>query len=191
MSARLLRFLPLLLAVDLLAGCAASPPLPTAITTPPPGNVQLVEVQRDPQAAAGARVRWGGTVVSVSAEGGGVARIEVLERKLDAGGRPLGYTPSDGRFVIRAAPEVDPWKYRVGSEITVAGTVSGAVTSVAGGSVPVLEVEHFARWAPPRRYYHDPYYYDDPLWGPGPWYHDPWYRHRHPYGLHYGLGVHF
>ena len=174
----------------LLQGCAAGRPLPAAITTPPPGNLQLVEVLRDRQAAAGRTVRWGGTVVAVTAEGGGVARIEILERKLDAGGRPLEYTSSDGRFVIRAAPEVDPWRYRVGSEVTVSGVVTGWVPSVAGGEVPVLEVQHFAHWSPPRRYYYDPYYYDHPLYGPRPWYRDPWYPYpRSGLGLHYGVGV--
>ena len=176
----------------MLGGCAAVEPLPAAITSAPPGNVQLVEVMRNQAAATGTRVRWGGTVVQVDEEAGGVARVEVLERKLDAGGRPLDYTSSDGRFVIRAAPEVDPWRYRLGSEVTVAGTVSGWVPSSAGGSLPLLQVAEFVHWSPPRRY-HRPLYYDDPLWGPGPWYRDPWFRYGYgyPYGLHYGVGVGF
>ncbi|MCA8966152.1 MAG: Slp family lipoprotein [Planctomycetes bacterium] len=177
-----------------LAGCAASEPLPATITNVPVGNVQLVEVMRDVQGAAeaGVFVRWGGTVVDLADEGGGITRVEVLERKLQAGGRPTTHGASDGRFVIRAAPEVDPWRYRIGSEVTVAGTVEGAVTLASGEPAPVLRVTDFVRWQeplPPYRPY--PWYYDDPLWGPGPWYYNRWYPHYPRHHLHYGVGVGF
>lgn len=180
-------------AVLLSGGCASlSEPLPAAITSPPPGNLQLVEVMRDIDAHAGRFVRWGGTVVEVHPEGDGVARIEVLERKLGSHGETIAHGASDGRFVIRAASGVSASRYSVGSEITVAGTVNGALASSSGPLVPVLQVQHFMRWLPPPSYHHryrpGSLWYDDPLYGPyGPWYHSPWYRHR----IHYGVGFHF
>ena len=170
-----------LLAALWLTGCAIGEPLPESITKAPAGNVQLVEVLRNVPAAVAAetRVRWGGSVVELADEGAGVTRIEVLERKLDVGGRPLYYGPSDGRFVVRAAPDVDPWRYRIGSEITVAGAVEGAVQTSNGELAPVVRVRDFVRWRPPAPIYRPyPWYYDDPLWGPGPWYRNRWYPYR-------------
>ena len=175
-------------ALLVVGGCAAEAPLPEAITHAPPGNVQLVEVLGDIGAAVGTRVRWGGSVVEILAEPDGVTRIEILERKLDAGGQPLNHGPSDGRFAIRAAPEVSSGRYGLGSEVTVAGEVQGAVESSIGGLVPLLLVEHYVRWLPPAYPY---YYYDDPLYGPGPWCCGPWYYDRwYPYrGPRYRMGV--
>ncbi len=183
------------LAAWLLAGCGAATPLPDAITRAPPGNVQLVEVMRNLEAAAGTRVRWGGSVVQVIDEGDGATRIEILERKLGSGGRPLNHGPSDGRFAIRAAPEVSAGRYSLGSEVTVAGAVLGPVISSTGAAIPLVQVEHYVRWIPP------PHYYDDPLYGPWPWYRDPWYHdpwypyyrgHTHGHtGVGVGVGVGF
>lgn len=178
-----------LLAVPLLAGlggCAGlAPPLPAGIAAPPPGNLQLVEVLRDIPAHVGARVRWGGNVVLVTAEAGGARRIEVLERKLDAGGEPIQYSPSDGRFVIRAAPSVDPARYAIGAEITVAGTVRGAVKDSTGATVPLVEVASFVDWAPPVYYQYQPCLGDpfcDPFCSPfcnDPWFPPPFPRYHH------------
>ncbi len=182
MTATLSR-LVLVFAAVALAGCAAGAPLPKSIAHAPPGNVQLVEAMRNLDAAIGTRVRWGGSVVEIIPEAGGATRIEILERKLDGGGRPLNHGPSDGRFAIRAAPEVDPGRYSLGSEVTVAGSIEGTVVSSAGDTIPLVRVEDFVRWLPPLRYY------DDPLYGPGPWYYDPWYpRYRSGFGVGVDVG---
>lgn len=171
-----------------LAGCAGvSRPLPADIVTPPPGNLQLVEVLGNIAAHTGAHVRWGGTVVEVTRQASGFVRIQVLERKLDASGQPLNYGPSDGRFVIRAASNVDPARYRIGSEVTVAGTIEGAVT-VGGTSLPLVHVDHYVRWEPPPVYppdYYDPWWYGYPYYDYDPWYPGPWY----PYHMRYGVGL--
>ena len=172
----------------LVSGCGANTPLPDSITSPPPGNVQMVEVMGDMEAARGQRVRWGGSVVEVVVESSGATRIEILERKLDASGQPLNHGPSDGRFAIRASPEVNSGRYSLGSEVTVAGQLQGSVVASTGELIPLLLVADFVRWIPPLPPY---YYYDDPLYGRGPWGYGPWYNDRwYPYyGPRRRLGI--
>jgi len=174
------------LAAALLAGCAGAPPqpVPEAVRSAPPGDLQLVEARQDPQRHLGARVRWGGTVIRVERDATGNARVEVLERRLDEDGRPLPGAPSDGRFVVFAAPSVDPDLYRRGAELTVAGVLEPPVEGRVGTAtveLPVVRVEAFQRWA--RRWSHHPYHYD-PYYDP---YYHPWYGPRVRFGV--GVGI--
>ena len=170
----------------LLAGCAGAPerPVPQAIREPPGGDLQLVEARQAPERYIGSRVRWGGTVVWVQRDAGGIATVEVLERRLDAGGRPLPGSASDGRFVIRAAPDVDSSLYRRGNDITVAGTVEAVIDGRIGDEtvrLPVVRVDAFALWPP--LYHPDPWY---PYGYPYRYGYDPWF-----YGprAHFGIGA--
>lgn len=179
MSTRLTAIHPLRvsvpLAVVLLCGCAGQPrePVPERIAAPPPGDLQLVEVRQDPQAHVGAPVRWGGTVIGSGRDADGNVRVQVVERRLDDAGRPLPGSPSDGRFVIRAAPDVNPDLYARGNDVTVAGTLDTPVDARVGDGtarLPVVRVEAFM------------------LWGPY-WRTDPWYPYGHGVWFPYGHGA--
>jgi len=175
------------LAALLLGACATVPqqPVPQDIRHPPAGDLQLVEARQDPERHLGSTVRWGGTVVAVERDAGGNARVEVLERRLDEDGRPLPGSASDGRFVIRAAPEVDQSIYRRGSEITIAGTLEGVTDGRIGEEavrLPVVRVHNFVQWPSYWRRY--PYAYPYPLYYPySPYGYDPWF-----YGPRIGPG---
>lgn len=176
-------FAPAIALVVLLSGCAGmGQPIPDAIRTPPAGNLQLAEVVGDPERFVGRAVRWGGEVMLVRRDGAGNALVEVLGRRLDDRGEPYAGGPSDGRFHIRASPEVDPELYRDGTAITVAGTVSGTSPAIESASrVPLVEVSAFMSWGPtwyPAPYYWHPHY---------PYYH---YPYGYPYGYHFGFRHH-
>ena len=170
-----------------LTGCAGiSKPISANITKPPPGNFQLVEAVANPDANVGRQVRWGGEVIEVNRDAAGNYEVMVLERRLTDNGRPMYKGPSDGRFVIRATAAVDPDLYRVGTDITVAGSFAGMVSPsrpTTPGPLPLVKVTDVENW----RYgvYPDPYYY-------GPYYHRPYYgpRVRFGVGIHKGLHRH-
>lgn len=173
------RALALALAALLLTACAgvAPEPVPEAITVAPPGDLQLVEALQAPDRHRGARVRWGGTIIGVERDEPGNARVEVLERRLDDGGRPLPGSASDGRFVILAAPSVDPALYERGGDVTVAGVLEQAVDGRIGDRpvrLPVVRVEQFVRW--------------EPRWRDHPYYHDPWHGPHVRFGVGIGHG---
>jgi outer membrane lipoprotein len=183
-AARLL----LVLALAALAGCVGPPPqpLPARIVQAPVGDLQLAEVRGGVAQHLGAPVRWGGTVVSVERDGAGNARVQVVQRQLDSDGRPLPGSASDGRFLILAAPDVNPDLYAPGAELTVAGTLADEQTVRIGEravNVPRVQVEVFQRWEP--LWLGSPY--DDPYYHPGyghPYGH-PWYGPR----VHFGVGL--
>ncbi len=150
----------------LAAGCAVAPSTPTltnagsrqtsgavpvtppAISTAPPGNLQLAAVGRGAM-ARGARVRWGGTIVALRNEPGWT-RLEVLEHGLDAGGQPRADSPSAGRFMVRAAIPYEPRIYAEGRLITVAGVLAGTAESSGppSSSLPLVEASNIYLWGP-------------------------------------------
>lgn len=180
----------LVLAALVLSGCAGvqPQPVPERITRPPTGDLQLAEVRGAPERFLGSPVRWGGTVIEVERDAAGNARVQVLERRLDGEGRPIPGSASDGRFLILAAPDVDPDLYPRGAELTVAGTVREQQSVRIGDrsvAVPRVQVEVFQRWEPVWQAspYDDPYYYPYPY--PYPWYGPPWYGPR----VRFGVGI--
>ena len=145
---------------------------------PPPGDLQLVEALAKPATHTGAAVRWGGNVIHVEHDNVGNAAIQIIERRLDAQGRPLEGSPSDGRFVIKATAEVDADFYARDRLITVFGTIVGTASTQVGDSsqsLPVIRVRDFMLWLPRWR--------DEPGW-----HHD----HSHDrYGpnVRFGVGI--
>lgn len=151
----------LALAALALSGCASAPkPLPEAITQAPSGDLQLVEVTRDPERFSGSPVRWGGSVLSVSGVSDGAYHVEVVGRTLNRDGKPRLGSGSDGRFVIFAPTSKDADKYRIGDLITVAGTVIGGAEGRIGdqpATFPLVRVTDHYRWREDP-YAEDPYY---------------------------------
>jgi len=103
----------------LLAACATN--VPDAIREPPPDNLAVDDVRRDPETYVGPYVRWGGTIAGVE-NGKTETTIEIVARDLDSSGRPRLTDHSPGRFLARAAGFLDPAVYSKGREVTVTGT---------------------------------------------------------------------
>lgn len=143
----------------LLSGCATVPP---AISEAPPDDVQLVEVLRDGVSEyEGTAVRWGGTVMSVTVRAQ-ETWLEILERKLSAGGEPQRGSASDGRF-LAVLPGTDESAYDLGRDVTVSGVVEGAFEGSIGRrsyTFPVVRVETSYVWEPDYYAYYPPGYYD-------------------------------
>ncbi|MFT5175457.1 MAG: outer membrane lipoprotein [Gammaproteobacteria bacterium] len=169
--------LPLvLLCTGALSGCVVIDPTPIAATirVPPKGDLQLVETSAKPVSHSGASVRWGGNVIEVEHDSAGNALIQVIERRLDADGRPIEGSASDGRFMIKASAAVDRQFYARDRMITVAGTIDGNTTvrvSEKTLTVPVVHVNEFMLWLPNLR--------DGPYWRH---YDDYWYGSRIGFG---------
>lgn len=180
----LIRALSLMLWVVALGGCASS--VPKEIRQPPPGDLQLEQVLRQPQGGLGERVRWGGHIVTVeNAER--ETRVILLAKPLDYGGRPKETDLSAGRFLARFDGFRDPVTYQEGRGLTVVGVLEPAMTRAVGDypyRYPVVRVETAYLWPPlpdyPPAYrwypycspFYDPFY--DCYW-------DPWYRPGYRY----------
>lgn len=168
-----------------LGGCASQ--IPKEIRTPPPGDLQLARVLREPQGYLGEQVRWGGEIVTVE-NTERETRVILVGKPLDYSGRPEDTDASPGRFLARFAGFWDPATYKEGRELTVAGVLEPAVTRPVGGypyRYPVVAVRTAYLWPPlpdyPPGYYWYPYC--SPFYGPyyDPWC-SPWYGPRyHPY----------
>ena len=166
----------ILLYTGALSGCVVTDPVPIAATirVPPQGDLQLVETSANPASHVGASVRWGGNVIAVEHDSAGNALIQVIERRLDAQGRPIEGSASDGRFVIKASAAVDRQFYARDRMITVAGTIDGNATVHIGEktlALPVVHVKEFMLWVPNLR--------DRPHWRH---YDDYWYEPRIGFG---------
>ena len=169
-------WIPLLL---VLGACATN--IPDAIREPPPGDLSVAEVRRDPNAHIGRHVRWGGTIAGVENKKTETL-LELVARDLDSDGRPRMTDRSPGRFLARVDGFLDPAVYANGREMTVAGTLEGVTTRTIGEYTyryPLVKTDAVYLWEPrvERRSRRD---YDDPFWGPwGPW--GPWPYPYYPY----------
>jgi outer membrane lipoprotein len=176
MSRRILFFLLLPIA---LAGCVRPPP--------PLVDTALAEVSvADAQAgrSAGARVRWGGTIVTVIPEADQTC-FEVVSRPLDGRARPMRTDESEGRFLACAPGFYDPAVYAASRELTVVGTLGEPVTRKIGEyeyRYPQIHAERVFLWPerqpepvyPPGVYWGWSYW--GPTWGPYYWWGAPYGR---------------
>jgi len=184
------RILPVLLVLA-VAGCVR-----------PPARLdygQLDEVAvADAQTGAheGARVRWGGTIVTVRPESSETC-FEVVSRPLDVQARPRLTDDSGGRFLACAPGFYDPAVYAADRDLTVVGRLAPPVERSIGDypyRYPVVRAEAVYLWPEPEYdpayrggvsvgwYYWDyPYYWGGPYWWGGPHYYrgGPYYRHHH------------
>lgn len=157
----------------LFAGCAS---LPAPIAEAPPGDLQMIEAMADPDAHRGTRVRWGGKVLAVE-QRGGTLWVEVLERQLDAWGKPSGARTSGGRFFAVVENTEGAGDFAYGWDVTVYGVLDGAREGIVGNQTrifPVVRVLSSYAWAP-----YEPHLYPSFHYGLG-------YRFRHHF--HGGFG---
>jgi outer membrane lipoprotein len=128
------------------------------------------QVFQNPEAYKGKIVIWGGDVVETTNQKDGTTLIVVLQRPLDWTEEPE-FSRSEGRFVILVEGYVDPYVFRRGRRITVAGEIQGRKVMRLGEleyPYPLLVSKQIYLWG---EYYYYPY--------PYPYY---WY---YPYGYPY------
>lgn len=151
-------------------------------------TLSLPQVLKDPTAFKGKNVVWGGEIIQTTNLKDGNTLIEVFQRRLGWRGEPKETSPSEGRFLIQAGNYLDPYVYRSGRKITVAGEIIGESIKPIGEMnyrYPLILGKQIYLW--PVRYYAPyPAYYYDPWWYPSPWY--PW---GYPFGWGFGVGFRF
>ncbi|MFP4181605.1 MAG: Slp family lipoprotein [Thiohalospira sp.] len=155
----------------LLTGCAST--IPEPIRQAPPDAPTLEEARTAPEEHRGETVRWGGTLLAVDNRAEG-ARLEILARPLESGGRPEEEGASPGRFLADLEGVADPAVFVVGGAITVVGRLDGLVQGRIGEytyDYPRAVVDHHHLWQPRVQR-------PDPVWC-DPWY-DPWYDPYYP-----------
>lgn len=156
------------LSAALVAGCASVEPLP-----PSPAALAAVTPDEARQGqGVGARVRWGGAVISVDA---GKTRtcFTVLGRPLDAAGRPEQTDANFGRFVACTVEFHDPAGYTAGREVSFVGVVAAPTDGKVGDRdvrLACLDADRVQLW--PKRVVVVPAY--DPFWDFP--YRSPFYR---------------
>ena len=161
----MIRSLLSLALLPMLASCATTP-LPLA----PGPTSELSPQQALAKDSAGARVRWGGMIVSVTPFKSETC-FEVLSRPLDSGGEPQLTDQTEGRFVACGAGFRDPAAFPAGRGISFVGTLQASVACKIGESeqrCPRLSIESLYLWPQAQPYYYDPY------WGPWPYRHRRW-----------------
>jgi outer membrane lipoprotein len=171
MIGRTLLLLPLLFVPLLFAGCATAP----AYITTGPFSAFTPQTAQEAK-AVGERVRWGGTIISVTPLKAETC-FEILSRPLDSDGEPKSTDATEGRFLACGAGFYDPAAYPAGRSLTVVGKIQPATTCKVGEysyPCPRVAIESLYLWPQRQYYYPYPYYYD-PFWDPY-W---PYYRHRY------------
>jgi outer membrane lipoprotein len=153
-------------------------------------SLTLAQVRKNPEDFKGKWVVWGGEIVETVNQQDGSTQIEVFQKPLGWRGQPQDTTYSEGRFLILADYYLDPYVYRKGRRITVAGEIQGEKIKPLGEMdyrYPLLSSKQIYFW--PEYYYHPyPYAYYDPWWGGYPYwgwgfgihyYHHPRHHHYH------------
>lgn len=145
-------------------------------------KLTLEEVRSKPDYYKGAKVLWGGIIVSSKNEAEKTV-IEVVQAPLGSMDKPENPDRSKGRFIMEFAGFLDTALYAAGREITVAGEIIGSMQGTIGEmeyTFPVLKSIKIHLWEIkeipeyiPSPFFCDPFYY------PYCWPYHP-YR-RYPY----------
>ena len=165
----------------LLSGCAHVISKDLMAKSDP--SLTLTQVRQNPENFKGRLVVWGGEIIETTVQKDGTAQIEVFQRPLGWREEPKETIASEGRFLILADKYLDPYLFRKGKKITVAGEILGEKIKPLGETdyrYPLLLSKQIYLW---EEYYYrsyPPYYYY-----PG-WYYNPWWGY--PFG---GLGFRF
>jgi outer membrane lipoprotein len=162
---------PFLLILFLLSGCAHVISKDLRVKADP--SLTFREVFKNPNAYQGKTVIWGGDIVKTINQKDGTTLIEVFQRPLGRRGDPEETSYSEGRFLILAQEYLDPYLFRRGRKITVAGEILGEKTMALGEMdyrYPLISSNQIHLWTEyyyyPAPYYYPyyPYYYYDPWW---------------------------
>lgn len=159
-----------------VSGCATAP-------KPLQGEFSAVlPEQASVEQPAGERIRWGGSIVSVSPTASETC-IEVLGRNLNDNARPRA-TPdlSAGRFLACRAGFYDPAIFAADREVTVTGQIAGYETRRIGEydyRYPRVAAEVIYLWQQRRE--SDIYRHHSPFWYR---HHSPFWPAYRPFGWH-------
>ena len=180
MKSRLKWFL--LLSLILLSGCTHV--ISKDLRTKSDLFLTLSQVRQNPETFKGKWVVWGGEIIETVNQKEGTTQIEVFQRPLGWRGEPKETTASEGRFLILADQYLDPYVFRRGKKITVAGEMTGEKIKPLGEMdyrYPIVSSKQIYPW-PEYDYqpYPYPYPYYDPGWGyPYGWGGFGFYYHHH------------
>jgi outer membrane lipoprotein len=165
----------LLLFLILLSGCAHVISKDSRTKSDP--SLTLSQARHNPEAFKGKWVVWGGEIVETVNQKEGTTQIEIFQKPLSWRGEPKETTASEGRFLVFIDRYSDPYVFRRGKKITVAGEIVGEKIKRLGEMdyrYPLVSGKEVYLWPV---YYYPPYPYYDPWWG-------------YPYGLGFGLHYH-
>lgn len=150
-------------------------------------HLTFSQVRQNPEAFKGKFVVWGGEIIETNNQRDGTTLIEVFQKPLGWRGEPKETFVSEGRFLILAEKYLDPYLFRKGKKITVAGEILGDKIKPLGEMeyrYPLLSSKQIYLWEEyyyrPYPYYYYPWWYYDPLWGyPYGWWGFGFYYHHH------------
>ena len=168
----------LLLSLIFLSGCAHVISKDLRAKSDP--SLTLSQVRHHPEAFKGKWVVWGGEIVETVNQKEGTTQIEIFQKPLDRRGEPRETTASEGRFLVLVDKYSDPYVFRRGKKITVAGEIIGEKIKPLGEMdyrYPLVSSKEVYLWPV---YYYQPYPYS---------YYDPWWGY--PYGSGLGFGLHY
>ena len=124
------------------------------------------EVLQNPNGYKDKSVLWGGEIIETVNKKDRTTEIEVFQRPLGWRGEPKETLVSEGRFLTLANEYLDPYLYRKGRKITVAGKILGEKTKPLGEMdyrYPLVLGQQIYLW---KEYYSGtyPYYFYNPWW---------------------------
>ena len=160
LSGKALSILALFLLI-LFAGCA---PISKDLRAQADRTLSFHQVFQNPEAVKGKIVIWGGEIVETINQKDGTTLIVVLQRPLDWLEEPK-IQRSEGRFIILVGGYVDPYVFRRGRRITVAGEILGRKVMRLGEleyPYPLLQSKQIYLWG---EYYYSPSPYPYYPWG--------------------------
>ncbi len=150
-----------LLLLILFSGCA---PISRELRAQADRTLSFEQVFKNPEAVKGKIMIWGGEIIETINQKDGTTLIVVLQRPLDWKEEPK-IQRSEGRFIILVGGYVDPYVFRMGRRITVAGEIVGRKTMRLGEldyPYPLLQSKQIYLWG---EYYYSPYPYPYYPWG--------------------------
>lgn len=172
------RFILLTVAAIIVSGCSR---LPDAIRRAPEPDIILPDAVGNFSAVRNKNVRWGGILIDVeNAET--ETTLHVLGYPLAGSGRPDRNEQLLGRFLVNTTDFIDPEAYPKGSEVTVAGRLTGQSEGRVGNypiTLPVVTAQLIYFWPATSSRYGYPYY-GSYRYGYG--------GYRAGFGLGYGFG---
>src|SRR4030067_2370493 len=112
------------------SGCAHVIPEDLRAKTDP--SLTFGQVQQDPNLYRGKLVVWGGEIIQTTNQKDGTTLMEVFQRALGWRGEPKETIASEGRFLVLIEKYLDPYLFRRGRKITVAGEILGEESKTLG-----------------------------------------------------------
>jgi outer membrane lipoprotein len=144
-----------LLLLALFSGCT---PISKELRAQADRTLSFQQVSKNPEAVKSKIVIWGGEIIDTTNQKDGTTLIVVLQRPLDWMEEPK-FQGSEGRFIILVEGYVDPYVFKRGRRLTVAGEILGRKVMRLGEleyPYPLLQSKQLYLWG---EYYYSPYPY--------------------------------